>query len=173
MKIELVSAPTKEDFLWEKECAIGTMGKEVKTEPDSEWIHKMLEARHSPIRELIFRFVLRDIPYWTSVHLVRHHEGVNWYVQSQRNDRQSKYDRNTAPQGAPITMRASMNAEALMNIANKRLCNQASQETRSIVAEMCRLAEEAVPELNGLLVPMCKYGRCHEIYPCNANSKEV
>lgn len=167
MQIELIKAPTKEDFYWMKECAIGTMGKEVKTEPNSEWIHKMLNARHSPCRELIFKFVLRDIPYFVSVHLTRHHEGVNWYVQSQRNDRQSNYDRNQAPQNAPVTVRCSMNVEALMNIANKRLCKQASIETQNIVKAMCLLAEQQVPELKGLLVPHCQYyGKCHEIYPC-------
>ena len=173
MTIELVKAPTKEDFKWMKQCAVGTIGKEVKKSPDSEWIHKMLEARHSPCRELIYKFVLRDIPYWTSVHLVRHHIGVNWYVQSQRNDRQDKYDRNTAPQNSPVTVRCSMNAEALMNIANKRLCNQASPETRNIVKAMCLLVEQYTPEFKGLLVPMCQYhgGKCHEIYPCNANKE--
>ena len=173
MKIELVKAPSKEDFHWAKECAIGTMGKEVKTEPDSEWIHKLLKARHSPCRELIYKFILRDIPYFVSVHLTRHHEGVNWYVQSQRNDRQNKYDRNLAPQNAPVTVRASMNAEALMNIANKRLCNQASKETRDIVRDMCKLAIEKTPELQGLLVPMCEYHnwKCYEMFPCGIHKE--
>lgn len=176
MTIELVSAPTEDDFLWVKECAVGTMGKEVKNKPTSEWIHSILEARHSPIRDLVYRFVLRDIPYWVSVHLVRHHVGVQWYVQSQRNDRQDKYDRNKAPQNSPVTVRVSVNAEALMNMANKRLCNQASKETRDIVKGMCILAEKQTPELKGLLVPMCVYhnGKCHEMRPCGVReNKEV
>ena len=167
--IELAHSPSEEDFMWVKECAIGTMlGKEAKTKPDSAWTHRILEARHSPIRELWYKFVLRDIPYWLSVHLVRHHVGVNCYVQSQRNDRQSKYDRNSARQDAPVTMRMSLNAEALMTLANKRLCYQASSETRIVVEEMCRLAIEATPELEGLLIPMCEYhgNTCHEMKPC-------
>ena len=63
-------------------------------------------------------------------------------------------------------MRLSLNAEALMVLANKRLCNKASEETREVVAEMCRQVLEQCPEFEGLLVPMCEYGRCHEMQPC-------
>lgn len=167
MRVELVRTPTEADYLWCKQCTLGTAGKEAKTPPTQEWLHRILEARHSPIRELWFGFVL-EVPYWVSVHLVRHHVGFNPYVQSQRNDRQSNYDRTKAPQDAPVTMRVSLNAEALMNLANKRLCAQASPETRAAVAEMCRQVTEACPEFEGLLVPMCEYhgGVCHEMKGC-------
>jgi hypothetical protein len=145
------------------------MGKETETPPTSEFVRKLLVARHSPIRELEFRYVLRDIPYWVSVHLVRHHVGFQPYVQSQRNDRQSKYDRGKAPQDTPVTMRVTLNAEALMTLANKRLCMKASPETRAVVEDMCILAQEKMPELRGLLVPMCEYhgGICYEMQPCD------
>ncbi len=167
MKVQLVGAPTREDYLWCRQCALGTMGRETEKEPSTEWLHRILEARHSPIRELRFRFVL-EVPYWVSVHLVRHHAGFQPYVRSQRNDRQTDYDRTKAPQDAPVTMRISLNAEALMNLANKRLCMKASPETRAVVAEMCRQVEERCPEFDGLLVPMCEYhgGKCHEMQPC-------
>ena len=167
-KIELVSVPGPEDLLWCKECALGTMGKNVKTPPDTAWLHEILRARHSPIRELWYRFRLSGVPTWVSVHLVRHHMEFHPYVQSQRNDRQDKYDRTKAPQDAPVDMRISMNAEMLMILANKRLCSKASPETREVVAEMCRLVEEKCPEFHGLLVPMCEYhgGVCHEIRGC-------
>lgn len=168
MRVELVGKPSQEDYMWVKECAIGTTGKNAKSPVDSEWLHRILKAKHSPIRELVYRYVLHDIPYWVSVHLVRHHIGVQWYVQSQRNDRQNKYDRNSARQDSPVTVRVSLNAEALMNIANKRLCNQASEETRKVVQMMCDEALKATPELEGLLVPMCAYlgGQCNEMFPC-------
>ena len=37
--------------------------------------------------------------------------------------------------------------------------------TGTVVADMCKLAMEATPELHGLLVPMCVYcgGVCHEM----------
>lgn len=168
MTVELVRYPHSEDLLWMKQCTVGTMEKETDTLPSSDFVHRLLRARHSPIRELEFSYVIRDIPYWVSVHLVRHHVGFQPYVQSQRNDRQSKYDREKAPQDAPITMRVTLNAEALLNLANKRLCMKASPETRTVVQEMCRLAEEVLPELKGLLVPMCEYhgGVCYEMQPC-------
>lgn len=168
MTIELRQYPGMEDLLWMKQCAVGTEGKDTKKPPSSEMVRKLLEARHSPIRELRFSYVIRDIPYWVSVHLVRHHVGIQCYVQSQRNDRQDEYDRNKAPQDTPVTMRISINAEALMNLANKRLCNKASPETQDVVRRMCALAEKVLPELRGLLVPMCEYngGKCHEIHSC-------
>ena len=87
-------------------------------------------------------------------------------MRSQRNDRQSDYDRDAARQDATISMIFDVNAEELQVIANKRLCQQAAKETRMVVWEMCRLAEEATPEIKGLLVPMCEHcgGVCHEMY---------
>ena len=65
------------------------------------------------------------------------------------------------------------NAEELMTIANKRLCNLASEKTRDAVKMMCLKAVEKMPELDGLLVPMCEYhgGVCHEIRGCGKYAK--
>lgn len=168
MEIELRRYPTAKDLMWMKECTLGTVGKDAKTPPTPEFVRRLLVARHSPIRELTFSYVIRDIPYWVSVHLVRHHVGFQPYVQSQRNDRQSEYDRTKAPQDAPVTMRITLNAEALLNLANKRLCAKASPETREVVQRMCALAEKVLPELRGLLVPACEYhgGVCYEMQSC-------
>jgi hypothetical protein len=66
-----------------------------------------------------------------------------------------------------------VNAEELMVMANKRLCMNAAEKTREIMKEMCRLAQEATPELEGLLVPMCEWcgGICHEMYPCGRRNE--
>lgn len=169
MEIELLQYPDKNDWMLVKRCALVTVGKNPVKDPDLEWKHAILNARHSPIRELKFVFYLHDVPSWVATHLVRHHVGCQPYVKSQRNDRQSEYDRNAARQDAPVDMIWSMNAEALMTIANKRLCKQASEETRNVVDIMCKLVQEACPEFIGHLVPMCVYhgGKCHEMYPCN------
>lgn len=50
MNIELRRYPTHNDLMWMKECTVGTMGKEAKTMPTSEFVRKLLIARHSPIR---------------------------------------------------------------------------------------------------------------------------
>lgn len=168
MKVELIKYPTEEDWMLAKRCALVTVGKTPLTPPDQQWKHDILEARHSPIRELKFVFLLTDVPYCVSVHLCRHIHAQP-YVKSQRNDRQSKYDRNKAPQDAPVTMLWSMGAEELMIVANKRLCKQAAEDTREVVRKMCNLVLEKCPEFNGLLVPMCVWqgGVCHEMFPCN------
>lgn len=162
----LLSAPTDADWLECKRRALITIGKQPVTPPSSEWKHAILEARHSPIRYLRYSFFV-DCPYWVSVHLSRHVHAQP-YIRSQRNDRQDAYDRNSAPQSTPVAMIYDVNAEELMVIANKRLCTKASQETRQVVRAMCNAAEEATPELHGLLVPLCEYcgGVCHEMEPC-------
>ena len=164
MRVELIKHPSAEDWILCKQCTLVTVGKSVKTEPTEKWKHDILRARHSPIRVLNFVFKL-EVPYWVSVHLCRHIHAQP-FVRSQRNDRQNDYDRNAAPQNALVDMMWYMNAEELMVIANKRLCLQASEETREVVQLMCDLVLEQCPEFGGLLVPMCKYGRCNEMFPC-------
>ena len=164
MKVELLENPTQKDWLEVKRRALVTIGKKPVTAPTEEWKHDILRARHSPIRRLFFSFYI-ECPYWVSVHLCRHIHAQP-YVKSQRNDRQNDYDRNSAPQDAIVSMIWDMNAEELMTIANKRLCKQASEETRAVVQDICDKVIEACPEFEGLLVPMCKYGRCNEMFPC-------
>lgn len=168
MTVELIKYPTDEDWMLVKECTLVTVGKEAKTLPTEEWKHRLLMARHSPIRELKFVFRITDLPYWVSVHLVRHHVGCQPYVRSQRNDRQAAYDREKAPQDAPVDMIWSMNADALITIASKRLCNQAAKETREVLWMMCQLVMERCPEFNGLFRPPCQWngGHCYEMFPC-------
>ena len=170
MEVTLINAPGEKEWMEVKQRALVTIGKKAITPPTSEWKHKILEAQHSPIRHLMFSFYIHDIPYYVSTHLVRHVHSLP-FVRSQRNDRQSDYDRTKAPQDAPVDMIWEMNAQELMTIANKRLCNQASEETRNVVKKMCELALANTPEFKGLLVPACVYnGKCHEMYPCK---KEV
>ena len=164
MKIDLIKYPTADDWMLCKQCALVTIGKNAVTEPTLKWKRDILAARHSPIRVLNFVFKL-EIPYWVSVHLCRHVHSQP-FVRSQRNDRQDSYDRNSAPQNAPVTMLWYMNAEELMTIANKRLCRQASEETRQVVQAMCDEVLKVAPEFKGLLVKQCSYGRCHEMFPC-------
>ena len=166
MKVELLEKPSEKDWLEVKRRALVTIGKKPVTEPTEEWKHDILKARHSPIRRLMFSFYL-ECPYWVSVHLCRHIHAQP-YVKSQRNDRQSEYDRNYAPQNESVSMIWDVNAEELMVIANKRLCKQASEETRQVVKMMCELVMSEYPEFKGLLVPSCVYNGhiCHEMKPC-------
>ena len=106
--------------------------------------------------------------YWVSNELCRHHVGVEKYVRSQRNDRQSDYDRNAARQDAPVDVIIDFNAEAFMTFCNKRLCKKASAEMRQLAQTMASLLIEKCPEFFGFLVPNCQYmgGECHEPTSC-------
>lgn len=167
MNIKILEYPTEKDWIEVKRRALVTVGKTPVTPPTEEWKRSILNARHSPIRYLRFSVYLEAIPYWVSVHLVRHVHAQP-YVKSQRNDRQNAYDRTSAPQDAPVDMIWDMNAEELMVIANKRLCNQASYETRELIQQICDQVSALCPEFDPFLVPMCVYQGCvcREMKPC-------
>ena len=172
--VELLKYPTDEDWMWVKTCTLNTVGKEAVKAPTEEWKKRLLESEHSPIRELWFGIKM-VIPYWVSVHFVRHHIGINHYVQSQRNDRQSKYDRTQAPQGELVSHIMSINAAELVFMAHKRLCAQASPETRQVMRMICEEVIKVCPEFKSVLVPLCVYrnGKCTEMFPCGRYKENV
>ncbi len=174
MEIEIIKYPTEEDWLLVKKCTLVTVGKETDKPATEQFKRGMLRARHSPIRELKFVFYLKDIPYWVSVHLCRHIHAQP-YVKTQRNDRQADYDRRKAPQDAPVDMMWSVNGEELITIANKRLCNMASEETRDVVRRICQAVVEVCPEFKDELVPMCvrNGGVCYEMFPCGRRCEDA
>ena len=172
MTVEILKHPTDDDWLLCKKCTLVTVSKDSNKQAADEWKVKLLKANHSPIRTLQFCFRLTNIPYGVSVHLVRHVHATP-FVSTQRNDRQNKYERGKAPQEAPVTMCWYMNAEELITIAHKRLCRQASKETREVVQEICNKVIEVNPEFKDLFVPNCIYrgGVCDEFNCCGYNRK--
>lgn len=167
MKITMLKHPTDEDWAFTKTCTLNTVGKKSVTQATDEWKVKLLESEHSPIRTLWFAFKM-EIPYYVSVHYTRHKIGVEHFVQSQRNDRQSTYDRTKAPQDSIVSHIMVVNAKELVEMAHARLCNQASEETREVMREIVRLVLETNPEFKSVLVPRCVYrgGLCTEFTPC-------
>ena len=97
-------------------------------EPTREWKRKLLLAEHSPLRHSLITVELKDIPYYVSTHLVRHHMGVEKYVGTSREDR-TGVDRTERKQTDPVTMRMDFNIQSLINISRKRLCTQADKQT--------------------------------------------
>lgn len=172
MKVEILKHPTEVDWLLCKQCTLVTVSKETNTPATDAWKVKLLKANHSPIRTLQFCFRLSDIPYWVSVHLARHVHATP-FVSTQRNDRQDRYDRGAARQDSPVTMCWYMNAEELITIAHKRLCMQASKETRELIKMICDKVIDVNPEFKNLLVPNCVYrgGLCDEFNCCGLNKK--
>jgi hypothetical protein len=111
MKVKVIKYPSADDLRWVKTCTLNTVGKKLNknSQVDDEWVKKLVEAEHSPIRELWFGIKM-EIPYWVSVHFVRHHIGVNHYVQTQRTDR-TGINRDELPQGEIVSHIMSVNAQ--------------------------------------------------------------
>lgn len=165
--VQILREPTDADWARCYELAVGTEGRESDRVPSSSWRARMLRAAHSPVRTLMWTIRLVGVPYWVSVHLVRHKVGIEHYVSSQRNDRQSEYDRTKAPQDMPVTHVLDLNAQALMQLCRMRLCNKAAPETRAWAEAIRDAVIVGTPELDGLLAPTCeRYGRCDEMKPC-------
>lgn len=168
MQIEILRHPKEADWERCKLLALNTIGKKnlKSKEVSDEWKYKMLKAEHSPIRTLMFTIRL-TIPYFVSTHLVRHKIGVEHYVQSQRNDRQSEYDRELAPQNAMVTHIIDVNAEQVMFMMRRRLCGQADATTRFVMTHVCLEIIKTNPEFKQFLKPMCEYRHeCPEFISC-------
>ena len=114
-----------------------------------------------------------EIPYWVSVHFCRHKFGVEHFVSTQRDDRHPEETilRADKPQGEIVSHVMYINAQELMHMARKRLCNQASPETREVMQMIVKEVLKTNPEFKGLLVPACDYqgGQCNEFFPCYQN----
>ena len=125
-------------------------------EPSSEFKKDILIAEHSPIRLLGVRWIWEGIPHWVGVHWVRH----KWecFVATQRTDR-TGVQRDKLPQDEPQNFMGDANAQNLIDTARKRLCYQASKETREYMEDLKWSIRVSEPELSEVLVPSCVY-RC-------------
>ena len=169
--------------LWKRalNAARRTIGKApLDKEPSKSWEAKMLLAEHSPIRLLEYEWTWADIMQWVTTHLVRHHEGCEKFVHTQRGDRRAILDeynvssRNELPQGATNDMDMIANAQALISISRKRLCNCASKETREAWKQVQDAIREVDPVMADKMVPECIYrGFCPEFMnPCGYANTE-
>lgn len=144
-----------------------TVGKEeLGKEPSDTFKEKILMAEHSPIRSLIYCFKISNLKSWIATHFVRHHVGIEKWVSTQRTDR-TGVDRDKLSQGELVTMEIEANAQALINISRKRLCNQASPETREVMKEIKKEVSKRDEFLAKVMVRECVYrGFCSEMKPC-------
>ena len=142
-----------------------TIGKEpLHKEPSDSWKAKIILAEHSPIRLVEYDWTWEQIRQWVTAHLVRHHEGCEKFVHSQRADRRElPIERDKMPQGAVNDMDMTANVQALINISRKRLCNCASPETRKAWQQVKEEIRKIDPVLADKMVPECLYrGFCPE-----------
>jgi len=165
MRVEYLG--TKGTWREVADAARTTINKEPGSkEPSSQWKRRMLLCEHSPIRQLFIRFKWHDLKYWVSVHFVRHKIGVEHWVRSQREDR-TGVKRDELPQASPVEHEVLADAQAMINISRKRLCNQASKETREAWQAVLEAIKEDQPELYNACVPDCIYrGWCYEFNSC-------
>ena len=134
-----------------------TVGKPpLGKEPRAAWKRGILIAEHSPIRDLSVRFRWRGIKYRVAMHWKTHHWESK--VTSQRSDR-TGIPRDKLPQDQLLDFTGEMNAQAAIDTMRKRLCRQASPETREYAEDFKAELHDYEPELADTLVPNCVY-RC-------------
>lgn len=167
IKVNIIKHPSDEDWIMVKRLALNTVNKKlVSNVVNDDWKERILKAEHSPIRYLTFVIEMK-IPYYSSVHFSRHKIGVEHYVQSQRNDRQNNYDRNLARQDTMVNHIMVINAQALIQMARRRLCFKADKTTSDIMYKICDEVWKTNPEFTEILVPDCLYrGGCCEMQSC-------
>lgn len=140
----------------------------IDKEPSDTFKRKMLKAEHSPIRLVEFTWVWQGIKSWVATHFVRHHIGIEKFVATQRQDRtDNPIPRDEIEQGALVDVMIRANAQAMINISRKRLCNKASSETsvawRAVLTELRKADEQTY----NVCVPECVYrGFCPEAESC-------
>lgn len=171
MKIKITKLTSWKDCL---ESARITQGKfnKVEKEPSDKWKIKALYSEHSPIRELKFHIDIFDVPNFVITHLVRHIH-IQPYVSTMREDLtgipNSEITRNT-----PNSVRFSLNAQSIIDIAKLRECSKASLETRQVFAlikeELRNIGET---HLADVAVKSCIYrGFCQEDKSCGYDKTE-
>lgn len=181
----------KADWIRVVNAARRTWGKDpINHEPSVKFKKEILLAEHSPIRLLEYDFTISDIRQWVTVHLVRHHEGCEKFVHTQRQDINDEIEHITKTiidiftregllkdgwrerdylfQGQPNDMDMTCNAQAFINISRKRLCYGCpSPETRMAWEIVIEKLSEIDPILAEKCVPECVYrGFCPENRRC-------
>ena len=151
------------DWMRIKSACMTTISKQAgDKEPSQQWKKKLLICRHSPIRRGIVSWKWENIPYAISTHFARHHEGCEKFIGTERTDRTS-VDREERSQMNYVPMEVDANIQALMNLAEKRLCRCADPTPRDYMISLVDAIREAEPDVAWSLVPQCvRCGGCVE-----------
>ena len=179
-----------QDTSWNRalNAARKTWGKnKLEKEPSEEWKKMALMAEHSPIKLVEYTISFKDLRQWVGVHLLRH-PFVLPFIHTQRVDKRDldeyvdkvmsilsddvKNDpsfnkRDYLFQGQTNDQDFVVNAQTLINISKKRLCNCASKETRDAWKAVQDAIREFDPVMASFMVPSCVYrGFCPEKDSC-------
>lgn len=134
-----------------------TVGKgELGRDPSDAFKRRILISEHSPVRALTIRWRWENIKSWVATHWVRH--VWNCFVSTQRSDRTGT-PRDKLPQDSLVNFRGEANVQHLIDTWRKRLCFQASPETREYAEDFKSTLKDVEPEIANVLVPHCVY-RC-------------
>lgn len=159
MSFAVKVAKLTDEALMQKACEFTINAKSKMT------LAKIYQCEHSPLRTQIFTIEMLAIPTFVSIHFVRHKHGVEHFVKSNRDDRGGKGKETTRL--TPVNHMMLCNAQALINMARKRLCLKADQETVKVMEEIAWKVREVDYDLWSFMVPECVYRQgCHELKPC-------
>lgn len=107
--------------------------------------------------------------YLWNAHLLGDNEEFARFLADLEDFFPDNFDRHT-----PTDLMCIINAEALMNMAHKRLCSKASEETRQVVDAIKAEVDKVDPDLAAHMVPQCIYrgGICPEAKPCGLHRNQ-
>lgn len=133
--------------------------------PSDDFKRNLLISEHSPIRDISIKWRWEHLKSWVATHWTRH----KWecFVRTQRSDR-TGIPRDDLPQGAEVEFTGEANVQALIDTMRKRLCYQASPETRKCAESLREEIRKYDPCIADVLVPNRVYrGGCPEMNRCN------
>ena len=172
MKIEIQKVTSWTDVL---NAARFTQRLPLKSgEPSIAWKKKIIKAEHSPLRCLMFNIDFYDIPYYVSVHLVRHVHAQPFVSTSRPDIDGHQQPREKQHKTDPVNMRLFLNAQEIINISKVRLCNKAEKETQKVWVRAIYELSKIEPELAWACQPSCIYrGYCPEFKSCGFSDGEL
>lgn len=138
-------------------------------EPSEKFKRAIIFSEHSPLRLLVFDVKIFGIPKYVSVHLCRHHEGVEKFVCTSRPDRNGfTKTRHEQHDDDLVDIQLSINAQSVINISRVRLCAKAELATQKVWKGVIEGIKKIEPQLFGACVKNCVYrGTCPEMDSCN------
>lgn len=136
--------------------------------PSNKFMDDIYMSEHSPIRDKWFVIEIKGLKSWLATHFVRHNVGYTPYVSTQRDDRlDSDVPRDDRKQGELVNMDITLNAQAFINVSNKRLCGQAHVEAQLLWGKVLVELAKVDKSLWRVCVPTCvSKGFCPELKPC-------
>jgi hypothetical protein len=152
-----------------QEAAMNTINKKWNEgkELSEDLFRKYIISEHSPIRAVVIRIKMNNIPYPNSVHFARHVHSIP-FVSSNRPDRTGK-KRSLDDLCSHIF---DINIQGLIDMARKRLCE--GKVDKITLDFMIEIKKELIgiggyhKVLGEMLVPNCIYRfSCPEFKSCN------